>query len=162
MGGARSLVRRAALGVAFGGVVRVRFHHHHHKGDTIMQNLRELSRELAVDAVSETLRELRGDPVAAPGDYDADDVAQAAHDHLWQSVDGCADVIYTGRAWDIVAAYPTEAQDAYAEIMGEPFPSNVESLDAMMPQLAFALIYAAASQRIAAEVESQWAAAAHA
>lgn len=121
-----------------------------------MQSVNTLARELATDAVREALRAYREDPCATPGDYDTDDVQTDADELLWQSVDGCADVIYTGRAWDIVAQHATDAQDAYRDMIGEPFPSDAETLDAMMPRLAFALIYQRASGMLADIIEREW------
>ena len=122
-----------------------------------MQNVNTLAQKLATYAVREVLREYREDPCATPGDYDTDDVQTDADERLWQSVDGCADVIYTGRAWDIVAQYASDAQDAYRDMTGEPFPSDAESLDAMMPRLAFALIYQRAYGMLPGIIQDEWA-----
>jgi hypothetical protein len=117
-------------------------------------NVRQLGREYAAYAAAEALEYLREN--RDHGDYSAEEVREVADDHLWQSVDGCADVIYYNRAWRVVASDPQAAQDAYAEIMGDAFPRDAESLDAAITTLAFAVIYRTAQEYLDDAIANAW------
>lgn len=117
-------------------------------------NVRQLGREYAAYAADEALAYMREN--RERGDYSADEAREVADDHLWQSVDGCADVIYYSRAWRVVASDPQAAQDAYADMAGDPFPRDAESLDDAITTLAFAAIYRTAQEYLDDAIANAW------
>lgn len=75
------------------------------------------------------------------GDYvTLEDAREAA----WEYADGASEVIYTGKAWDLVASNRAACEDAIADIgldVGDVFARD--GLDAVISVLAFAGLYAA-------------------
>lgn len=122
-----------------------------------MINVRKIAKDYASSAVAEAFRTIRREPADyPPGEYDDTDVAALAHEYLFETLDGCEDVIYYSKAWAVVADDPTAAQDAYADMMGEPFPADAEGLDDVMTRLAFARLESEASALLAELVDEQW------
>ena len=108
----------------------------------------EYARDCAADAV-DWAGEERGDDTE-PACLDS--IVEVAWEDLAQRIDGCQEVIYTWRAWEVVGEDPDAAEQAHEDMTGEAWPSGAESLAQVMSALAYARLYQAGGEYIAGAV----------
>jgi hypothetical protein len=124
----------------------------------------EIARDVLADAVRDHLDEVAAVVVARVADVEypytdedreqmrriCDDwwaISETAGEWLHERVDGCADVIYTGRAADVVVENIGEAEEALEEY-GHEWGDSM-TLGQAMSVAAFALIHREASHTLA-------------
>ena len=105
-------------------------------------NLNIIAEDYASAAVDAAVWEAREDD-ADPHAWDLDDIIDAANEYAWQTVDGCAEVIYHYHAARIVAENLSEAETAAEALgMGDSIAEHVRNGDLCnaLTLYAFALI----------------------